>query len=138
VDEGEEVPGGLLVAPRHAAELLGLAPEALDQVAVLVALRVDHPLHGAALLGRDDRLGTHRLDHRHHRLAVVALVRYHHLHLRARRRRGRQQRLGVADVRLLAGRDEEGHRQPQAADYRVDLGREAAPAAAEGLFLLPA
>src|SRR5262249_35443439 len=136
--EGRVVAGGLLIAGGHAAELLGLAPEALHQVAVLVALRVDDALHLAALLCGDDRTGTQRLDPRHDRLAVVALVRDHHLHLRARRRGRGKQRLGVTDVGVLAGRDQEAHRQAQAADHYVDLGREAAPAAAEAFRLRPA
>src|SRR5262249_42940231 len=128
---------GLLVARRHAAEVLHPAPEAFGQVALLVQVLVDLALLFARRERRDHRTGAHGLDRLDHRLAVVALVRYHRRHLRRGGDRC-QQPLGVADVRLLAGAEVDRHRQHQPADRRVDLGAPAAPALAQSLLGLPA
>src|SRR5262245_17841740 len=133
VDEGQEVAGGLLVAGGHAPELLDLVPEALRQVAVLVALLVDLALLLARAQRRDDRLGAPRLDLLDQRLLVVALVGDDHLEGHPLDQRAR-----LGNVGLLPGGQDDPDRQPQPADPGVDLGGEAAAAAAEGLLLLPA
>src|SRR5262249_35349655 len=66
-----------------------------------VQVLVDLALLFARRERRDHRTGAHGLDRLDHRLAVVALVRYHRRHLR--RGGGRcPPPPGVADVRLLA------------------------------------
>jgi len=128
----QEIPGGLLVPGRDAPVLLHLRPEPLHQVPILVTIAVDHPLHLAILLRRDDRRAALRLDRPDQRLAVEALVADDNLEGKAL-----DEPLPLRDVGRLAGRQDQFDGQPQPTDGRVDLGAEAAPAAAQGLFLLP-
>src|SRR5215470_18729042 len=132
MDEAEEVAGGLLVARRHPAVLLDLAPKALREVPVPVALLVVGALLLAGGKRRDHRLRAPGPDRPDQPLAVVALVPDHHLEGHAL-----DQLPPLADVGLLPGRQQELHRQPQPAHAGVDLGPEPAPAPAEGLVALP-
>ena len=79
MDEGEEIPGSLLVARRHAAERLELLPEPFPQVTVLILLLVVLPLLGAVAARRDHRLCPFGFDRPHQPSAVVALVADDHL-----------------------------------------------------------
>src|SRR5262249_7031109 len=131
MNEGQKVPGGLLIAGRYPAILLDLARQALCQVPVLVALPVIRAWLLAVGQRRDHRLRASRPDRPDQSLAVVTLVRDPH-----RERDARDQLLPLADVGLLPGRQDELHGQSQATDRRVDLGPEPAAAAAQSLLAL--
>src|SRR5262245_12294869 len=124
--ERQEVPGRLLIPRGHPPVLLDPVPEPLRQVAVLVPLAVIVPRPRPVLLRRDDGLAAPGLDAVHQRLAVIALVGDDHLEGHAV-----QQGRGLLHVGGLTGCQHERDREAQAADPAVDLGAEAAPAAAQ-------
>src|SRR6516164_409723 len=86
--------------------------------------------HLSVLLRRDHRLATLPPRRPDDRVTVVGLVEDVGIRLM-----GIDQRLGSRDVGLLAPRQEELDRVPQGIDGDVDLGREAAPRAAQRLFV---
>src|SRR5215831_4225600 len=132
MNEGQEVPGGLLVARRHPAVLLDLIPKALCQVPILVALLVVRALLLAVGQRRDHRLRAPGPDRPDQLLAVVALVGDRDLEGHAL-----DQLLPLADVGLLPRRQEELHGQPQPTDPGVNLGPEPASTPAQRLLALP-
>ena len=135
-DERSEVPIGLLAAERDALEALELADQLLDAGAGPVErLREEgRPVPGRGL-DRDRRADAALTGRRPVGLAVVAFV--------AHRGAGRdvwpeveQDHKPGAVARFAPGRME-GERQAVEVDLEVDLGREAAPRAAERLAGLP-
>jgi hypothetical protein len=123
VDE-REVAGGIFVeAGEHPAEVLELADEALDQVALLVGRVVAGARHDAALLRRDGGDGVQLLLDIGHRLVrVVASVGDDFPRLPPRQQRDR--------LRVVARgptRQDELQRVTQGVDEDVDLRAEPAP-----------
>src|SRR5438552_731266 len=131
LSEGEEVLRLLLVARRHPSVLLDLRPEPLHDSACPVQVPVYLALLDAVLTRWDHRHRATRTDLLHQRVAVVTLVRDHHLRFVVR-----QETLGLLLVRFLSRACRQLDRMAQRVDARVDLGSESAPRAAKSLLPL--
>ena len=130
--ECKEVGSRLLVPGGNAPELFHQADEPLDLLPVLVQMFVIITWHFPVLLRRDHRLAPLSIRRRHDRIAVVRLVEQI-----GPRPMLLDQRLGVRDVRLLAGRQDELDGVAQGVDQDVDFRAESAPGAAESRIALP-
>src|SRR3712207_5565479 len=131
-DDGEVVASGLLIARRHAAELLELADAAFDEMTFLVEVPVEGQAPGAGGIARDNRLGAYRRDGVADVVGVIGGVGddgFGGLPL--------QQPVRAGGVARLTGREDDAHRATEAAHGQVDLGGQAAAGAADGLGLSP-
>src|SRR4051794_2435085 len=130
---GKEVAGELVEAGGDASEVLELAEEALDEVALTIQGRVDAALELAVTEGRDVRLaaaGAHEIEDG---LCVIASIGDERL---CGRQVGQQ---GWGD-RLVGGlprADHEPQRQPGRADHGVDLGAQSSTRTANGVIRAP-
>ena len=128
MDRAEKVGGALVVAGRDRPELLELGEEVLDQVARLVEILVVGTGRLAAGFGRDHGhlagLGE-RLEHP--RFGIERLVGDQDGGGKIE-----QQSVRALQVVRLSGRQRETGRVAERIDPGVDLGAQAAPAAADG------
>ena len=133
MNKPEEVAGRLLIPRGHATVLFDLVPKALHQVAILVPLPIIRALLRAVFPRRNDCLGAAPFDVLDHVVAVVPFVADGYFHPVVG-----EQGLRLRGVGLLGRRQQELNGQSQAADAGMDLGPEAAAAAAQCLFPLAA
>ena len=102
MQEGEKVVRIAVVARGDAAELLELVDSSLDEIAVLVEVRIEGAWAGAAFSGWDNSFGPAGFDSIEKGTTVVALIGNH-----PTRRETRNQIGGLCDVvELAAGQDE--------------------------------
>ena len=133
LDHGEEVVGELVVAGGDASEVLELAKEALDLVALSVECLREAGPPLAVGLGRDVGDRALALDQVADGVAVVSLVAEHD---GARCEAVEQRQRGGGVVRLPC-RQAEPEREALPIDDRVDLGRETASGATETMISTP-
>lgn len=122
----------LVIAGGDGAQVLELVEEALDQVALTIEGEVGlarDPAIGLGWHDRGDRLCVAGLDQR---IGVIRLVRQAGLRLGML-----QQRLGLAEIAGLAGRQGEGNGMAQRSDQGMDLGGQSASRTSAGLVLAP-
>ena len=132
-DGGAEIGGVDLAAGCDAPELLELAEEALDLVALSVDRRIDGALDLAVSLGRDVSLsaaGAHQIDDG---LGVVASIGDEGLS----RRQTVDQRLHGGLVRGLAGGEHDPQWQAVLIHQGVDLGAQSSTRTADGVIRAP-
>ena len=134
IDEGFEGRDGLLAAERDAAEPFDAVEEALDQMAFLVERPIQRPASGAAAVALDLGCGVQVIgDEPAQRLGVVSGVGDD----MADARPVSDQPLGLRAVGPMARRDREPDRQAERVHSRMDLGRQTAAGAADGVSFRP-
>ena len=136
MDSGQEVSGGFVVARCNGSELLELAVESLDEVALFVDFLVIAALDFAVCFRRDDRgfaCDTERLDDA--TVGVVGFVCQQNVGLHEG-----QKCVGAVQVMGLAGGEREGERIAESVDQGMNLGAQSAFTASDRLvfFLAPA
>ncbi len=129
VDAGEKIAGELVVACGDGAVVLEFVEEPLDEVALCVEGEVAGALDGAIGLGRDDRCDSPSGQGVDQVIGVVSLVGEQSLKVDVL-----DQRLGLAEVRSLARRQQQLDRVAQSIDEGVDLGGQSAAGSADGLL----
>ena len=128
MDGGEKVACELVVTRRDGAEVLYLIEEPLDEVALTIEREVALARCDASGFWRDDGGDSSPLQGLDQGVGVIGLVGQEGL-----RTDFSQQRLGLAKVGRLSGREREGDRIAQSIDDRVDFGGQSASVAADGL-----
>lgn len=117
-----------VVACGDTAELLEAAEESLDEIAMLVLMRIPGTLVQAIGSRRNDCLGADGSDCLQQRIAVVGLVRYHGIWTQTVEQRA----CGDTVVDLSRG-DQATRKLPQSIDQCVNLGAQPAARAPERL-----
>ena len=133
MDHGEEVLGELVVTGGDATEVLELAEEAFDQIAVTVERLAEAGFPFAIGFGRDVGHRALRLDQIADAIGVISLVGEND---GARIETIKQAERGGSVVGL-AGGQAEPDREALGIDDGVDLGREAAAGATETMIQAP-
>src|SRR5206468_9053463 len=130
VDAGQEVDGALVIARGYGAELLKLAEEVFDEVALLVEVSVVGAPDAATRHGRDhwgDAGGLQRFDHP--LVGVEGLVSQQGVGVELR-----QKAISALQIVSLAGCQQERRRIAQGIDQGVDLGAQSSSTAPDRLI----
>ena len=131
MDGGKEIPGGFVVAGCDRPELLELAEEILDQVALFVEFSIEFARPHAVWSRRDDGgFASRRQRVEYSAIGIEGPICDQQVggHMR-------QQRIGPGQVVRLSRRQQEAQRIAERVDQRMDLGAQTAAAAAKCLVL---
>jgi hypothetical protein len=131
VDGGKEIPGGFVVAGCDRPELLELAEEILDQVALFVEFSIELARHQTVWSRRDyGGFASRRQRAEYSAIGIEGAICDQQVggHMR-------QQRISPGQVVRLSRRQQEAQRIAERVDQRMDLGAQPAAAAAECLVL---
>ena len=131
MDGGKEIPGGFVVAGCDRPELLELAEEILDQVALFVEFSIEFARRQAVWSRRDDGgFASRRQRVEYSAIGIEGAIGDQQVggHMR-------QQRIGPGQIVRLSRRQQEAQRIAERVDQRMDLGAQTAAAAAKCLVL---
>lgn len=131
MDGGKEIPGGFVVAGCDRPELLELAEEILDQVALFVEFSIELARHQTVWSRRDyGGFASRRQRAEYSAIGIEGAICDQQVggHMR-------QQRISPGQVVRLSRRQQEAQRIAERVDQRMDLGAQPAAAAAECLVL---
>jgi hypothetical protein len=128
MNEGQKMRIELVVARGHAAKLLEAAEQPLDGVALGVAGHVISPRVATLAPGRNDGLGAASGQGGHERAGIVPPVSH-----QVRRGQPVEQRQRLRGVVALAGGEAAAHEPAPGVGHGVQLRRQAAAAAPQGL-----
>lgn len=128
-DEGFEADGGLVVAGGEAAEVLELAGEALDHMALVVEMAVVGDDAGPARMRRDHRFGAEGRDRGADAIGVVGGIGDHVLG-----RLALEQGLSLRGVVRLARGEGDADELAEGVDEPVELAAQAAARTAKRLI----
>lgn len=131
MDGGKEILGGFVVAGCNRPELLELAEEILDQVALFVEFSIEVAWRQAVWSRRDyGGFASCRQGVEYSAIGIEGAICDQQVggHMR-------QQRIGPGQVVRLSRRQQKAQRIAERVDQRMDLGAQTAAAAAKGLVL---
>ena len=131
MDGGEEIPGGFVVAGCDGSELLELAEEILDQVALFVEFSIKFARRQAVWSRWDDGgFASRRQCVEYSAIGIEGAICDQQVggHMR-------QQRISPGQVVRLSRRQQQAQRIAERVDQRMDLRAQSAAAAAKCLVL---